>query len=264
MALIKCLECGKEFSDKAAACPNCGCPVNHAKNAQELPDDEKPDLFKCTECGRPLPVGIDKCIYCGFKYNSEAEEAKEEVYSGVTGRDKLQCPVCKSKYIGIQNDIPLLQKIGEIFGIGTVLPETKAKYRSDMIYVCKKCGTIWDEDSIIRTGKATTASINPFLAIATGILSIVFSIILIAVGNYGFNRNSALSFSIMGIWSFISGILSFLAINKIKISRIAENFYLIAVVFSVVLNFVGIFSFVPTIIFIIFTIMMKKHSLKLS
>lgn len=28
MALIKCSECGKEFSDKAPACPNCGCPTS--------------------------------------------------------------------------------------------------------------------------------------------------------------------------------------------------------------------------------------------
>jgi len=27
MSLIKCTECGKDFSDKAAACPNCGCPT---------------------------------------------------------------------------------------------------------------------------------------------------------------------------------------------------------------------------------------------
>lgn len=27
MALIKCPECGKEISDKAGACPNCGCPI---------------------------------------------------------------------------------------------------------------------------------------------------------------------------------------------------------------------------------------------
>ena len=26
MALIICEDCGKEFSDKASACPNCGCP----------------------------------------------------------------------------------------------------------------------------------------------------------------------------------------------------------------------------------------------
>ena len=27
MALIKCSECGKEVSDKAQSCPNCGCPI---------------------------------------------------------------------------------------------------------------------------------------------------------------------------------------------------------------------------------------------
>ena len=27
MALIKCPECKKEISDKAASCPNCGCPI---------------------------------------------------------------------------------------------------------------------------------------------------------------------------------------------------------------------------------------------
>lgn len=39
MALIKCPECGKEFSDKAQACPNCGCPTSEAKN-QELKQEE--------------------------------------------------------------------------------------------------------------------------------------------------------------------------------------------------------------------------------
>lgn len=29
MALISCVECGKEFSDKAKACPNCGCPIEY-------------------------------------------------------------------------------------------------------------------------------------------------------------------------------------------------------------------------------------------
>ena len=29
MALIICPECGKQISDKAAACPNCGCPITN-------------------------------------------------------------------------------------------------------------------------------------------------------------------------------------------------------------------------------------------
>lgn len=32
MALIKCSECGKQFSDKAKACPECGCPTEEIKN----------------------------------------------------------------------------------------------------------------------------------------------------------------------------------------------------------------------------------------
>ena len=31
MALIKCSECGREISDKAAACIYCGCPISESK-----------------------------------------------------------------------------------------------------------------------------------------------------------------------------------------------------------------------------------------
>ncbi len=33
MALIKCIECSHVVSDKAVACPNCGCPVSFTMNA---------------------------------------------------------------------------------------------------------------------------------------------------------------------------------------------------------------------------------------
>ena len=32
MALINCLECNKEISDKATSCPHCGCPIKSAIN----------------------------------------------------------------------------------------------------------------------------------------------------------------------------------------------------------------------------------------
>lgn len=31
MALIKCPECGKEISDLATDCPNCGCPIKRSE-----------------------------------------------------------------------------------------------------------------------------------------------------------------------------------------------------------------------------------------
>lgn len=32
MALIKCVECGKEISDRAKVCPHCGCPIEFSTN----------------------------------------------------------------------------------------------------------------------------------------------------------------------------------------------------------------------------------------
>lgn len=39
MALIKCPECGKEISDKARACVNCGCPIS--ENIEEKKEDNE-------------------------------------------------------------------------------------------------------------------------------------------------------------------------------------------------------------------------------
>lgn len=43
MALIKCSECGKEISDKAENCPNCGCPVqnNVTENSTDIKNEQK-------------------------------------------------------------------------------------------------------------------------------------------------------------------------------------------------------------------------------
>jgi hypothetical protein len=35
VALIKCRECGKEVSDKAAACPGCGAPIGSGSSAPQ-------------------------------------------------------------------------------------------------------------------------------------------------------------------------------------------------------------------------------------
>jgi uncharacterized membrane protein YvbJ len=40
MPLIKCKECGKEISDQATACPNCGAPTQYGQ------EDEKKERRK--------------------------------------------------------------------------------------------------------------------------------------------------------------------------------------------------------------------------
>ncbi|MCR5230155.1 MAG: zinc ribbon domain-containing protein [Solobacterium sp.] len=55
MALIKCSECGKEFSEYAKACPNCGCPADitlrKIRDTKPVIPEERPD-FPYTE--KPL------------------------------------------------------------------------------------------------------------------------------------------------------------------------------------------------------------------
>lgn len=40
MALIKCPECGKEISDKARACPNCGYPIAKLNDKDSIPQND--------------------------------------------------------------------------------------------------------------------------------------------------------------------------------------------------------------------------------
>ena len=57
MSLFKCPECGKMISDKANACPNCGCPI------------EKMDILStnliCPECGQLIYNDASECPNCG-------------------------------------------------------------------------------------------------------------------------------------------------------------------------------------------------------
>lgn len=146
MALIRCPECGCEISDKALSCPKCGCPKEEYMKPKELPPEKRPELFNCVNCGRPLPIGIDRCIYCAYEYKEiKSEQLQRESDTGILGRKNLRCPNCGSKSIHIENDIPFWKKARDIILIGGLMPTTKAEHRQDMEYVCRVCGFKWNE-----------------------------------------------------------------------------------------------------------------------
>tara|TARA_Y100001968_G_scaffold287198_1_gene288438 strand:- start:1962 stop:2228 length:267 start_codon:yes stop_codon:yes gene_type:complete len=82
MALIKCNECGKEISDKATTCPNCGSPTVFAekeKNAKE--ENTQVIAFIC---------GIAVLIACAVgyaKYQKYCEYYPSKPFAGL-----VKCP----------------------------------------------------------------------------------------------------------------------------------------------------------------------------
>lgn len=57
MALINCSECGHQVSDKATACPNCGCPIE-TQLPPPIPEPEKPQQAQTTP-PQPTPqIGV--------------------------------------------------------------------------------------------------------------------------------------------------------------------------------------------------------------
>ena len=53
MAIVKCSECGKEISDKADRCPNCGA-VNKKKFCQHCGTLIDTDCVICPQCGKQV------------------------------------------------------------------------------------------------------------------------------------------------------------------------------------------------------------------
>lgn len=73
MSMIKCPECGKEFSDKAAACPNCGCPVSEAIKGLSTDAERK-------EATEKMLAAVDRVLEhsrkAGAKFEVDSDSTK--------------------------------------------------------------------------------------------------------------------------------------------------------------------------------------------
>ena len=69
MALIKCSECGKEVSDKATACPNCGAPIEKSA-ISSFDASQYPVNRKTKKKDSPIAnVGLAFVIVAFFVFN---------------------------------------------------------------------------------------------------------------------------------------------------------------------------------------------------
>lgn len=88
MALIKCVECGKEISDKAESCPNCGYPVYEMIA-------EKVDR-KCEFCGELIGENELYCDACGMR----VESYKKKIVENLKGIENVENKKSPKHYTG--------------------------------------------------------------------------------------------------------------------------------------------------------------------
>ncbi len=83
MAMIRCGECGKEVSDKAANCPSCGAPVD-AENAIAAPDKIGFDNGEFTGTSAQI-MDLAKKAVSNLSYRVDAASAEDRGLTFTTG-----------------------------------------------------------------------------------------------------------------------------------------------------------------------------------
>ena len=156
MALIKCIECGKDISDRANTCPHCGCPQiaeNHCIiNGLDVDcsfifnseyDQEIKELIMMEKTNLDLNI-IEKIIYewssqgkippvFNGKVSTWEEDCKKAIQESQS-QSTPKCPTCGSTNIQKISGTKRWLSTG-LFGIAS----------SDVgkSMVCKNCGYKW-------------------------------------------------------------------------------------------------------------------------
>jgi uncharacterized membrane protein YvbJ len=85
MSMIICGECGKEFSDKAPACPNCGCPIvyNQSFQYQQLNNQQNSYQENCDQQYQNYQQGYNKQFYMQNQYGVKQKDSVLSIIAAV-------------------------------------------------------------------------------------------------------------------------------------------------------------------------------------
>jgi len=148
MALINCPECGKEISDKAASCPNCGATVKR-KFCQHCGEAIDNDCVVCPKCGKQVGEigGNDRNIIINNSSSASAAasaSASASVRPVIYGRPKnkwvslLLCifTICGHKFYEGKVGMGILYLFtAGLFGIGWIIDIITLAMKPNPYYV---------------------------------------------------------------------------------------------------------------------------------
>lgn len=96
MALIDCPECGKQISDKAKSCPNCGFGFERLKFCKHCGEKIAYDSVICVKCGKQVEEN-SKISDSGITINNVANSSSSA--SATSQNINKNIPVAKPKQL---------------------------------------------------------------------------------------------------------------------------------------------------------------------
>lgn len=170
MALINCTECGKEVSDKASSCPNCGCPIEIIKNESNINNKEFENIvLNDVKCTGNRKDDISSCIFSNNTINNKKtlNLKKEYISFGASILSIFLFIIMffiPEKYIALGNVVLFLNVIPVIVGIVSIfkIPKREKGRWAGLIGIiisgfvlCVSVSTIFDGDSQNIQDKST-------------------------------------------------------------------------------------------------------------
>ena len=98
----KCMKCGKELSDIAKFCPNCGCPVGEAQNTPPLDENSDPAFG----AGAAAP-----------QFGTAAQQTKPNDFLEALKNPKNRTAEMNTEDISLNNRLAVLSYLGIFFVI---------------------------------------------------------------------------------------------------------------------------------------------------
>lgn len=167
MALIKCPECGKEISDRATSCINCGFPISDYLEETKKEENKKQKPYTiCPKCNSMNELGKWICENCGHKYKDKEYNPiypNKKPFAGIYKYDfwgnaeEVRCPSCKSEDCShYEETITLQEKTKTTYSANlnplkpfTLINKNEKVVRPEVKHTihkfkCNKCGDIFE------------------------------------------------------------------------------------------------------------------------
>ena len=128
--LIKCPECGKEVSDRAASCIHCGYPLQSAPqkiSTASAPMKRALPTKRCTKCGSIYPADDRTCPSCG-------QTESKMMADHTAPKPTVKCPTCGSTDV---ERVSAVTKAANIWAFGLF------GNKRDKQFKCKSCRYMW-------------------------------------------------------------------------------------------------------------------------